>query len=117
MDNEAVEKVRLHVAELRAQGLDEAEIRRRLVMASFPAEEVAALTPGAAPDSAALRPPIAAGASSEPEDLRELCMDLKEFLDKASPVLWDQHRRFQYKTLCDLRTFHYRLQEALKHGR
>lgn len=114
MTNEDAEKLRAYTAELRGQGLDEAEIRRRLVMASFPAEEVAALAPGASLDSAALRPPIAAGIDDSPEDLRELCIDFKEFLDKAMPTLWNQHRTFQYPVLCDLKTWHFRLQEALR---
>lgn len=117
MTNEDAEKLRAYAEELRGQGLDEAEIRRRMVMASFPAHEVAAVAPGGAPDSAALRPPATPNVDTKPEDLRELMIDFKEFLDKATPILWDQHRQFQYKTLVDLRTWHYRLQEALKHGR
>lgn len=114
MNSDDADKLRAYLADLRGQGLDEAEIRRRLAMASFPAEDVASLAPGGARDSAALRPPMAIGLDNKPEELRDVATDFKEFLDKAMPTLWDQHRQFQYKTLCDLRAFHFRLQEALR---
>lgn len=116
MNSEDAAKVRSYLAQLRAEGLEESEIARRMAMASFPSDEVKDLLPGASLDSGAVRPPQAVGLTSQPEDVRELAADVKEFLDKAMPVLWDQHRPFQYQTLCDLKTFHYRLQEALKHG-
>ena len=117
MNSEDAEKVRAHLAQLRSAGLDESEIARRMAMASFDAEVIHDLLPGASLDSGAVLPPIAIGQDDKPEDIRELASDLKEFLDKAMPVLWDQHRPFQYQTMCDLKTFHFRLQEALRHGR
>lgn len=117
MTSEDAEKVRLYLAQLKAEGLEESEIARRMAMASFGTDEIKDLLPGVSLDSGGVRPPIAIGQTSEPEDIRELAQDVKEFLDKHMPILWDQHRPFQYDTLCDLKNFHYRLQEALKHGR
>lgn len=114
MTNEDVVKVRAYMSELRAAGLNEDEITRRLVkdgLTDDSLKEVGVTDFERA--SAEVKAPIEVGITKEPQDPLELIMDAQHILAKAMPVLWDHHRPFQYEALCELKNLLFRFQERL----